>query len=282
MSSTIINTRGGRWLRSLIGIATVVFIAVYAHPAPPQDAKCPFDTDNAQNLTKCLLRHVNKKGILGKNHTDLPAPLDGLIGKPMNIRRESLQKFLQAQNIPEADVGGSIATALPETVRFFVIHDTSSPFLGDKNFASDINEKTWVGNNLKSYKAVAHVFVNRVGESVTKVNFEAPLSATKFERDNIKHIGKFVHIEMIQPRRRDPDGPAKNDFIAPDPGFSQAQLDRLALLYIVSSARRGAWLIPAFHCATDAGIPNAHDDPQNFDMNAWLKSLQDLLIKLKD
>jgi hypothetical protein len=272
------NTQKGRL--PLIGIAIGIFIAIHAPMTATQNVKCPFNTGDAQTLTKCLLRSVKKKGILEMNLSDIPAPLDGLIGKPMNISRESLQQFLQARNIPEADVGGPIATALPETVRFFVIHDSSSPFLGDKNFPVDINERTWVENNLKPYKAVAHIFVNRIGESLTKVNFEVKLEATKFERDNAKHIGKFVHVEMIQPRRRDPDGPQKNDFIAPDPGFSQAQLDRLALLYIVASVRRGAWLIPGFHCAIDAGIPGAHDDPQNFDMNAWLKSLQGLLTTL--
>ena len=34
-------------------------------------------------------------------------------------------------------------------------------------------------------------------------------------------------------------------------------------LAILSHGRR--WLIPAFHATVDAGIPDAHDDPQNFD-----------------
>jgi hypothetical protein len=280
MGPSVINTPRRRLPRALIGIASGVLIAIYTPMATTQNAKCPFDTGDAQTLTKCLLRPVKKKGILEKNLANLPEPLDGLIGKTMNVSRESLRKFLQARNIPEADVGGSISTALPKTVRFFVIHDTSTPNLEDKAFPSDINEKSWVSNNLKPYKAVAHVFVNRVGESVTKSNFEVKLWATKFESKNVKYKGEFVHIELIQPRRRDPAGPPKNDFIAPETGFTPSQLDRLALLYIVASVRRGEWLIPGFHCAIDAGIPDAHDDPQNFDMNAWLKSLQGLLTEL--
>ena len=31
----------------------------------------------------------------------------------------------------------------------------------------------------------------------------------------------------------------------------------------------GLWLIPAFHAAIDEGLPDAHDDPQNFDLPAF-------------
>ena len=280
MGPSVINAQRRRLPRALIGIASGVLIAIYTPTATTQNAKCPFDTGDAQTLAKCLLRPVKKKGILEKNLANLPEPLDGLIGKTMNVSSESLGKFLQARKIPEADVGGSISAALPKTVRFFVIHDTSTPNQEDKAFPSDINENSWVNNNLEPYKAVAHVFVNRVGESATKANFEVKLGATKFESKNVKFKGEFVHVELIQPRRRDPAGPPRNDFIAPEPGFTPSQLDRLALLYVVASVRRGEWLIPGFHCAIDAGIPDAHDDPQNFDMTAWLKSLQGLLTEL--
>ena len=57
------------------------------------------------------------------------------------------------------------------------------------------------------------------------------------------------------------------------PGFTAAQYDRLALLYILASVRGGRWLIPGFHAVIDSGIPDAHDDPQNFDMAAWEAAL---------
>ena len=44
---------------------------------------------------------------------------------------------------------------------------------------------------------------------------------------------------------------------------------------------RGEWLVPAYHAAIDAGIPDAHDDPQNFDLNLWSKRLNALLQQLK-
>jgi hypothetical protein len=105
----------------------------------------------------------------------------------------------------------------------------------------------------------------------------------------------FLHIENIQPRlverdvKQDEHGEhnlqywklkwnetknenewvCRNDYIAPSPGFTAAQMDRLALIYVVASVRRGSWMIPAFHAAVDAGISDAHDDPQNFDLADW-------------
>jgi len=67
------------------------------------------------------------------------------------------------------------------------------------------------------------------------------------------------------------------DATAPTPGFTAAQLDRLALTYVAASVRRGQWMIPAFHAAIDVGLPNAHDDPQNFDLKLWAQHLRLLL-----
>ena len=40
--------------------------------------------------------------------------------------------------------------------------------------------------------------------------------------------------------------------------------------------RRGKWLVPAFHAAIDAEIPNGHDDPLNFDVDSFANSLDRL------
>jgi len=40
----------------------------------------------------------------------------------------------------------------------------------------------------------------------------------------------------------------------------------LVAAYLVASARAGKWLIPGFHATIDEGIPQAHDDPQHFDL----------------
>ena len=57
----------------------------------------------------------------------------------------------------------------------------------------------------------------------------------------------------------------------------EAQYDRLALLYVSASVQHGAWLIPGYHAAVDAGIPDAHDDPQNFNLALWAQRLEALL-----
>jgi hypothetical protein len=51
----------------------------------------------------------------------------------------------------------------------------------------------------------------------------------------------------------------------------------LAALYVYASARAGHWLIPAFHSTVDDLIPDAHDDPQNFDLERFGKELDKLV-----
>src|SRR5262249_8764576 len=87
--------------------------------------------------------------------------------------------------------------------------------------------------------------------------------------------GRFIHIENVQPRRSLAGGPPGNDIVAPAPGFTDPQLRRLALLYIVASVRAGRGLIPAQHCVMDSGIPDGHDDPQNFDLARWAAFVDD-------
>jgi len=242
---------------------------------------CPFDSSDVDQLARCLLRPVKIYGNLEPEPATLPAPLKNLIGKRVKVKASSLKRYLDAHGITEESIGGPLATPLM-SARYFVIHDTSSPYLKDDPFPANINEADYRGNNLIRWAQVkvTHVYVNRLGESATAANFEQTVGATKFERRNLERKGLFIHVELIQPRRRDPNGGTSNDAIAPEPGFTGKQLERLALLYVAASVRRGRWLLPAFHAAVDAGIPNAHDDPQNFDMNGWLASLETLLGEL--
>jgi hypothetical protein len=164
--------------------------------------------------------------------------------------------------------------------------------LGNDPFPNDINEASWRGNNLGNAPKVAHVFINRVGQSVTKVDFQTPFRATQYELQTNQRKGLFLNIESIQPRRcQIPSGASKckkknngefeNDFIAPDPGFTKDQLDRLAVVYIAASVRRGKWLIPAFHVVIDQGIRGGHDDPQNFNLDQWSKQLNGILTEIR-
>ena len=174
--------------------------------------------------------------------------------------------------------------------RYFVIHDVSTPNYLDAPFPPDINEATWSLNDLQKRwagKKVTHVYINRLGESATAVDFQTELPGsnhgTKFARDRLKNRGKglYLHVELVQPRRSDPQGKLGNDAIAPSPGFTDAQLERLALVYTAASVRRGEWLIPAFHAAIDIGIADAHDDPQNFDLSLWAEKLDKLVKAIK-
>ncbi|HEY8560559.1 MAG TPA: hypothetical protein VIL74_09310 [Pyrinomonadaceae bacterium] len=273
--------------------------------AMAQNAPCRFDPRTLQfagtpiEQARCLLRPNKIGGVLGEALKKLPAPLENLIGGAVQIKREKFRKHLQKNQIDEQTLGGDLDRPLSAAVLqsgeglpalYFVIHDTSSPYLGDAAFPSDFDsDRNWRGNDLTIWRdqPVAHVFVNRLGESLTTTPFEEPPRkgwGTKFARDFLKADGKGlqIHIELIQPRRRDAaNSNPKNDLIAPFPGFTQRQYEKLAMLYAAASIRRGTWLIPAYHSAIDAGIKDAHDDPQNFELPKFARALKKLANNLK-
>jgi hypothetical protein len=202
----------------------------------------------------------------------------------------AVQRYLKRNLIAEEDVGGSLQAPLSHTeagaaARYFVIHDTSSPNFRRHSFPANIDLDSWPGNHLGRYRtntAGPHVFVNRVGGSVTANPFEVASLGTKFEKlDPDKRRGLFIHVELIQPRRSDPHRRGRNDGLAPEPGFSHSQLKRLALLYIVASGRSGRWLIPAYHAVLDTDIRNGHDDPQHFDLERWAAAVHDVLGEIR-
>jgi TonB family protein len=105
--------------------------------------------------------------------------------------------------------------------------------------------------------------------------------ATKFEKAaefGGALQGLFLHNELIQPRGSVPGH--RNDARTPDPAFTPAQYDRLALVYVIASVRAERWLVPAFHAAIDAQIPDGHDDPLNFDIDSFARSLDSLMVTL--
>ncbi len=234
---------------------------------------------------KCLLRPVKKYANLGDPLSELPVPLDTLIGQPTigAITADQLKQFLAVKGIPEADVGGSISAPLSKP-EYFVIHDTSD-FLGDLGgFPGNINDTSWTQNLLarRVSRTVCHVYINRLGQSATAVRFESTTSpvGTKFGSCNPNEKSSFLHIENVQPRIRDRSVRFSNDAIAPTPGLTDAQLERLALIYVVASVRTGKWLIPAYHSSIDLGFPDRHDDPQNFDLDRWAMKLQKVIVEL--
>ena len=249
-----------------------------------QPGRCNLNAAPADQA-KCLLRPVKKFGNLGEPLPTLPAPLDSIVGQPTasSLTIDQLKRFLTLKGIAEADVGGSLSVAL-SAPKYFVIHDTSD-FLELTDFPTNINETGSSLNRLtgRVTRPICHVYINRVGQSATAVVFESlsPPSGTKFGLCNPNQKKAFLHIENIQPRIRDRSVRFENDAIAPTPGFSDAQLERLALIYIAASARSGRWLIPSYHSPIDLGFRDRHDDPQNFDLEKWAAKLTELIAQVR-
>jgi hypothetical protein len=269
----------------ILTFVTSIFGQEFCSQFQPISGRCDLNASPIVQA-KCLLRPVKKFAKLGPPLTELPAPLDTLVGQPTgtSFTLEQVSRFLTAKGISESDVGGSLAVKLT-TARYFVIHDTSD-FLGElTSFPLNINDAGAQLNKLsrRVNQKVCHVYINRLGQSATAVVFESltPPNGTKFGRCNPSQRTAFLHIENIQPRIRDRSVTFSNDAIAPEPGFTDPQLERLALVYVVASARAGKWLIPSYHSPIDLGFPDAHDDPQNFNLNQWALKLTDTLVAIR-
>ena len=168
---------------------------------------------------------------------------------------------------------------------YFVIHDTSTPFYANEPFPKHLNQDLKV-NDFTPYmdqtfarEPVAHIFLNRVGQIWAGHEFLEGWRATKLESRVVgpRARGRMVHIETVQPRRFLPGATSRGQTYAPKPGFTKEQYRMLAALYVYASARAGAWLIPAQHNTVDAGIPDAHDDPQNFELKQFARELEKLV-----
>ncbi|MCQ8228705.1 hypothetical protein [Pantoea trifolii] len=205
-----------------------------------------------------------------------------------------MQALLDSQQIKAEDVGGDLNR--PISANYFIIHDTSAPNCSDMGklasceirgeFPSDRGNANWNyninnGGHPKKYpNRVDHVFTNHIGSSITEVNLAEHIATTKFEScvDVSEKLNLLVSVKNIQPRVGDPkipDSGAKvNDFESPNLGFTNPQYERLALIYIVASSRRGQWLIPAFHAELDQHYKDGHDDPQKFKMEEFSKAGQ--------
>jgi hypothetical protein len=241
----------------------------------------------------CLMRSADPMRNLGPQLESLPAALATRVGQSTGLpEREAVAGHLvelgEVWNYA-AFLWTPIARARdndPNTTqaRYLVIHDTSAPYFGTRPFPANLDEHAGI-NNLARYRCVddwgpAHVIINRAGAMLLAHELSKPWRATKFERATrfgTDLRGLFLHVELVQPRRRAPGFGRRNDAMAPTPGFSEVQYDRLALIYVIASVRSGRWLIPAFHIAIDAQIRNGHDDPRNFDLEAFATSIDRLV-----
>lgn len=252
--------------------AVQLAVAQLAAPA----VECRFDAASFQfagvpfEQAQCLLRRVERGG--GASAQPLPPTLARLIGQPAQVDPAKLAQVLRDEGIPLPPTTPVSETLDHRRAIYFVIHDTSSPSLGDRPFPArfDADLRFSDVDQFLGKDAVAHLFNDRHGRVKVGHDIEVGWRATKLERIIGEAVrGRFIHVENVQPRRRDPAGPPNNDRIAPQPGFTAAQYRTLGLLYVLASARGGTWMIPAFHANIDRGIAEAHDDPQNFDLPAF-------------
>lgn len=277
-----------------------------SHPRPTIILKdmgaCGFDPQTMSyrgepvEQAKCLMRSMDATRNLAPMLEGLPAALASRVGQDSGLpAREALSALLSKQDLewefayflwqPISRAKDNDPAA--PMARYFVIHDTSGPNFGHHAFPDDLNVNPKI-NNLENFKCDdgwgrAHVVISRSGGMLVSHDYGTPWRETKFERAvnfNGALKGLFVHNELIQPRRAASGRGRYNDAQTPDPGFTGAQYDRLALLYTIASVRSGRWLIPAFHAAIDAGIPNGHDDPLNFSIASFADSLQRLIDQL--
>jgi hypothetical protein len=273
----------------------LVLASLVAAPGSAQPVgRCGFNRTTssfrgtATEQAKCLLAPVRKFGNLGLALDALPPVLGMRIGTVPRIDHTKLTAALARAGVVAGDLtkpvsrGRGGAADAPQA-RYFVIHDTSSPWLGDRSFPAALDSNPVI-NNVAGFlgnNAVAHIFILRDGKAATGHDYGVPWRATKLETQAIglPAKGMFLHNELVQPRRRDPAGGSRNDAIAPVPGFSPAQYETLALLYAAASLRAGQWLIPGYHAAIDAGLADAHDDPQNFDLAAFDAALGRLIAQ---
>jgi hypothetical protein len=267
--------------------------AQQATPCPHAAWKGGFQ-GNARAQAMCLLRPVAMYARLGASAA-LPAFLDRHIGEKVTLERDQLLAYLADMHISVTDLGGALDAPLSRAqgrltapvARYFVIHDTSYPNFLNQPIPAAIDTRDWDFNDFavrdpaRGAGPKGHVYVNRLGGSVAVHDFGEANYASKLEKDKPSLTGLFLHIELVQPRRSLPSGGKGNDALAPNPGFTAAQYERLALLYIAASVRKGSWLIPAFHAVLDTGYPNGHDDPQDFSLATWSDAVARLAERMQ-
>ena len=303
-------------LRWLAGLVLAMQLTAVLTPADALAARCrprrplpsvvlqtmgPCDFDvvtlsfagNSVQQAACLVRPVNRWAHLGPPLENLPKVLADRVGRPQVMPdRAALATLINEVGLAPQFADGLASQVsrardgdpLSPMARYFVIHDTSGPKLG--SFPANLNENAKI-NNLARFRCsdsfeLAHAVINRKGGVFFGHDFAVPWRSTKFERalffgNALK--GLFLHVEMIQPRRRGP-GRHANDIAAPSPGFTGAQYGQLALLYTIASVRAGEWLIPAFHAVIDGDVRGGHDDPQNFELTAFAQALEGILDRL--
>lgn len=276
----------------------LAFVPLLLAPLPARAeeiGECRFDRERLTfagtrvEQATCLLRKIELLAVRK------PQPLPPVIRTLMESEGgpSAAQKAAAIAAFPEPYRAYAIAHAEAPLSRteaglpaaYFVIHDTSTPFYADDPFPPNLNRDAKVNDFAPYFRGgikpepVAHIFLNRVGQIWAGHEFQEPWRATKLESFVVGPTarGRFVHIETVQPRRNLPGATSRGQTYGPKPGFTRDQYRMLAALYVYVSARAGQWLVPAQHNTVDAGIPEAHDDPQNFELKQFARELERLV-----
>ena len=235
------------------------------------------------------MQPVGKRGTLAASPKRLPGTLTRVLaGRVPLPSRDAVTRLLATERM---DIGGldqPVSRArdgdpAAPIARYFVIHDTSTPYYGDEPFPADIDGDARVNSFRPYFPAECRPGKIPGCASVPqphRAGAGRPAPVAAVARDQARDAGDRAAGEGPVPSRRNGHAPpprSRNRRVErrhrPKPGFSARQYDRLAILYIALSVRAGAWLIPAQHATMDHGLPQAHDDPQNFRIKDFDRAL---------
>ena len=267
-------------------------------PAQSHAGVCGFDpatrsyAGSPADQARCLTQSVGSGGRLVPS--GMPASFLSIVGARTGLMAGQVRIYLARARIAPGDVNALSNATVP--AKYFIVHDTSTPACSDPHpetcrFPADRDQGSWASNETFDHNKgergdrKAHVMTNRIGESISMVDFSETDATTKFElcTDVTAKQKLFIGAENIQPRMFTvprPGGRA-HDSIAPVPGFTPPQYQRLALLYVVASVRHGTWMVPAFHVAIDHYYVDGHDDPRNFDANAFAAAFAEVVAAIR-
>lgn len=139
---------------------------------------------NAVQQAKCLTREVKRGAAIGS--PTLTRFMETLVGEPTGISTDQLNSYVEKQNVRSADLGGAFEKKI--TANYLIIHDTSWPNCSDKDAgkkscpvfgelpANRDNENwrdniTFQNHPQPAPHRLAHAFTNRIGGSITEVDF---------------------------------------------------------------------------------------------------------------
>ncbi|WP_426265943.1 hypothetical protein [Sphingomonas sp. LHG3443-2] len=127
---------------------------------------------------RCLMQPVGKRGALAASPKRLPGTLSRVMeGRIPLPSRDAVAQLLTAERMDIGSLDQPVSRArdgdpAAPLARYFVIHDTSTPFYGDEPFPADIDGDARVNSFAPYFPAsadpekfpVAHLFLNRIGQ----------------------------------------------------------------------------------------------------------------------